>query len=83
MFLELMHLVLKVPDTHLAICILACLRFALRAIKVVLHVALIGNDLIALGCVLTQERFLVQSVHDEAVDLAILRPPAPLGAWQV
>jgi hypothetical protein len=72
MFLELMHLVLKVPDTHLAICIIACFRFALRAVKVVLHVALIGNDLVTLGCVLTQERFLVQRVHDEAVDLPIL-----------
>ena len=78
-----MDLVLKVSYSHLAICILACLRLALGAIEVVLHVALIGDDLVTLGGVLTQERFLVQRVHDEAVDLAILGPAAPLGAWQV
>ena len=83
MLLELVHLVLKVPDPHLAIWIVACLRFPFRAIEIVLHVALIGYDLVALGCVLTEERLLIQRVHDEPVDLAILGPPAPLGAWQV
>jgi hypothetical protein len=83
MLLELVDLVLKVSYSHLAISVLACLRLALGAIEVVLHVALIGDDLVTLGGVLTKERFLVQCVHDEAVDLAILGAPAPLGAWQV
>ena len=83
MLLELVDLVLKVPDSHLAIWIVACLRFPFRAIEVVLNVPLIGDDFVALGSVLTEERLLVQRVHDEPVDLAILGPPTTLGAWQV